>query len=274
MVAPAFKSPPNRPRQERPASSARLVRNVQHFDGVRVCRDGEPCWCWLASNGGTIERSIDGAPGGCRLARAGLATRRKVASHHEWRSGSRGLQHAHRGHTWVAAQCGPRLPPSLLGPHRTLAIFPISRPVAVVLYGVNHESSAGNERETRSFWGHIPILPLGTRCGCRFGFGVKNRAPASSPLGFLFCLPPPAIAQVTHCIVAGKTKVLWDMEVGISWWRTVVGLLQSLAWQSVLEYYWHRLVFAAVPAARVVVLTSLGRSRTQNFVLRYGEKKM
>lgn len=46
---------------------------------------------------------------------------------------------------------------------------------------------------------------------------------------------------VTHCIVAGKTKVYWDTEVGISWWRTAVGLLQSLAWQSVLEYYWHRL---------------------------------
>ena len=51
-----------------------------------------------------------------------------------------------------------------------------------------------------------------------------------------------AIGQVAHYIVAGRTKVFWDTEVGLSGWRTAMGLLQSLAWQSVLEYYWHRQV--------------------------------
>lgn len=36
--------------------------------------------------------------------------------------------------------------------------------------------------------------------------------------------------------------MFWDTEVGLSGWGTAVGLLQSMAWQCVLEYYWHRLV--------------------------------
>lgn len=92
---------------------------------------------------------------------------------------------------------------------------------------------------------HNPFLPLGIRrLGFRVGFLGFEAVPrwqvtrhSVSP-----SFRPPSIAQVTHCIVAGKTKVFWDTVVGISCWRTAVGLLQSLAWQSVLEYYWHRLV--------------------------------
>lgn len=37
----------------------------------------------------------------------------------------------------------------------------------------------------------------------------------------------------------GKTKVYREAEGG-SVWRFTVGLVLALAWQSVLEYYWHR----------------------------------
>lgn len=58
VVAPAPQSPPNRPRQERPAPSTRLVRNSKHLYGVRVCGDGEPCWCCLALDGENVESKV------------------------------------------------------------------------------------------------------------------------------------------------------------------------------------------------------------------------
>lgn len=44
--------------------------------------------------------------------------------------------------------------------------------------------------------------------------------------------------------MAEKTRIYWDTENGFRWRPTAAGLLLSMVWQSVLEYYWHRLVLA------------------------------
>ncbi len=44
--------------------------------------------------------------------------------------------------------------------------------------------------------------------------------------------------------MAGKTRIYWDTEAGFRWRPTAAGLLLSMVWQCVLEYYWHRLGLA------------------------------
>ncbi|CAN0444313.1 unnamed protein product [Pylaiella littoralis] len=87
------------------------------------------------------------------------------------------------------------------------------------------------KEETRRWWLPLFCRDKNGRHPLHGAFATTNILMASTFAG-----------TVTHFIVAGRTRVSWDTEVGFSWPRTVAGLVLSLAWQSVLEYYWHRLM--------------------------------
>ncbi|CAM9763572.1 unnamed protein product [Laminaria digitata] len=98
--------------------------------------------------------------------------------------------------------------------------------------------------ETRRWW-----LPL--RSLLRIGREKAGRHPLHGLFATANVLTASVIGgTVAHLVWEGKTKLYRETEGGCVW-RFAVGLVLALAWQSVLEYYWHRLMHLPAFYARL-----------------------
>ncbi|CAM9701256.1 unnamed protein product, partial [Discosporangium mesarthrocarpum] len=105
-------------------------------------------------------------------------------------------------------------------------------------------NKTGSLKEPDRLHWWLPVLGL-------LGGGRRKakRAPKHTLFGTVNLFMGSCIAGgVCHLIASGKTRVHWETT---GYAQVAAGLAGSLAWQCVLEYYWHRLMHLPVVYARL-----------------------